>query len=133
MDTQKISTGNPWEKRFGFSRAFRKGPHVWVSGTIASDKAGNIAHPNDAYGQACYIFKKIETVLLEAKLSLDHIVRTRMFIINGDDSEAVGKAHFEFVGHNQPAATMVAVKEFVHPDALVEIEVDAFDETKSYK
>ena len=63
MDRQNVTSGTPWEKRVAYSRAVRKGPYVAVSGTTASDEDGVVQCPGDVYGQASFIFKKIENVV----------------------------------------------------------------------
>ena len=79
----------------------------------------------DAYGQAVHIFRKIEAALEEAGARLTDVVRTRMFLADLGDWEKVGRAHAELFREIRPAATMVRVSGFIHPDILVEIEADA--------
>jgi enamine deaminase RidA (YjgF/YER057c/UK114 family) len=120
-----VSTDTPWEKQICFSRAVRKGPLVFVSGTVAADAEGNVVAPGDPYAQTVYIFQKIRSTLNTCGADLKDVVRTRMYVVDMDHWPQVGKAHAEYFGKINPAATMVQVSKFVGPDFLVEIEVDA--------
>ncbi len=122
---QLISSGTPWEKIVGYSRAVRVGSMVFVSGTTASDENGTVQGVGDAYAQTVYIFKKIERALEQAGATMRDVVRTRVYVINVDHWQDVGKAHAEFFGDVRPANTLVEISKLVNPDHLVEIEVDA--------
>jgi len=126
MERQTYSTGTPWEAMAGYSRAVRVGPFVYVSGTTASDASGQIQHPGDLYGQAVYIYTKIEASLQAVGARLQDVVRTRVYITQMDDWQQATRAHHEFFQEIRPANTLVEVSRLATPEMLVEIEVDAY-------
>ena len=121
-----ISSGAPWESIVGYSRAVRIGNHIWVSGTTATDENGKIVGVGDAAAQTRYALQKIGRALEEAGVTFVDVVRTRTFVTDISQWEAIGRVHGEVFGDIRPAATMVEVSKLIEPDHLVEIEVDAF-------
>ena len=118
-----VSSGTPWERLAGYSRAVRLGNSVWVSGTTASDDLGQV-HGDDAAAQTRYILRKIEVALQSAGASLADVVRTRIYVVNLADWESVARVHGEVFGSIRPANTLIQVAGLVD-DRLVEIEADA--------
>jgi len=122
-----ISSGSPWEDIVGYSRAVRVGNVVEVAGTTAMD-GDQLVGRGDVYAQAVFIFKKIEAALAAAGATMQDVVRTRMFVTDIANWEAVGKAHGEFFAAIKPVATMVQVSRLINDELLIEIEVTAIIE-----
>ena len=124
-DRRRISSGGPWERVAGYSRAVVVGDTCYVSGTTDAGPDGASQHPGDLDGQARAVFTIIERALAEGGFSLEDVVRTRMFITDIANAEALLAVHGEIFGEIRPAATMVAVAGLIEPSVLVEIEADA--------
>ena len=122
---QNISSGAPWESIVGYSRAVRLGNMIVVAGTTAADEQGQVIGVGDPYAQTMYILEKIKKALAQAGASMEDVVRTRMYVTQIDQWEAIGRAHGEFFREVRPAATLVEVSRLIDPQMLVEIEVEA--------
>lgn len=121
-----FTPANPYEKKFGYSRAVRRGPYIFVSGTTSIDlETGALLHPSSAYDQAIVIFSVITKAVEALGGAKSDICRIRMFVASQDDSDDIGRALKECFGEISPAATMIMGAAFVARDMKVEIEADA--------
>jgi enamine deaminase RidA (YjgF/YER057c/UK114 family) len=119
-----VSSGSPYEPIIGFSRAVRVGNIVAVGGTTAGSGSKPVAI-GDPAKQTRAILEIIEKSLADAGASLADVVRTRTYLVDIADWEAVGRVHGEFLGDIRPVSSMLQVTGFISPDWLVEIEADA--------
>ncbi|MFC7072285.1 RidA family protein [Halovenus rubra] len=125
MKRRNIGTGTTWEDEVGYSRAVKTGGEIHVSGTTATSHDGTIVGLGDPYRQTKQILSNIEDALSELDASLTDIVRTRIYVVDIEDWETVGRAHGELLGEVRPATTMVEVEQLIEPELLVEIEAVA--------
>jgi enamine deaminase RidA (YjgF/YER057c/UK114 family) len=124
MQRKNFSSGAKWEDIVGYSRAVLVGNHLEISGTVATDENGVVGKGN-FYQQTRFILEKVERVLQQAGFTLQDVVRTRMFVTDISQWEAIGKAHGEFFQQIKPATSMIEISSLIDPDYLVEIEVTA--------
>ena len=125
-ERRQIGSKAPWEAAFGYSRAVRVGPHVWVSGTVGIGPDGEAVAP-DAYHQAKQALAIVAEALAALGATRADVVRTRLYVVDAArDAEAVGRAHGEAFGDVRPATTLVEVRALIRPDLVVEVEAEAY-------
>jgi enamine deaminase RidA (YjgF/YER057c/UK114 family) len=124
-ERQTVSSGAVWEPLIGYSRAVRVGSWVSVAGTTAARPDGGVVGGDDIAEQTREAIRRIEAALREVGASLEHVVRTRMFVTDISRWEEVGRAHGEFFAAIRPAASMLEIKGLIEPELLVEVEADA--------
>jgi enamine deaminase RidA (YjgF/YER057c/UK114 family) len=118
-----ISSGSPFERSYGYSRAVVSGDEVHVSGTTGYDYA-TMTMPDDPAEQARNIYATFAEVLKEAGAELSDVVRLRTYVTDAAFSEPVLKVQGEVMGNIRPAATIVVVAALLKPEMKVEIEAD---------
>ena len=121
---RKTASASPYEAAYGFSRAVRVGNRILVSGTAPVEPDGT-STPGDAAAQTRRCFAIILGAIEELGGSAAGIVRTRMFITDPADADAVGAVHGEIFRDVRPAATMVVVSALLRPEWRIEIEAEA--------
>lgn len=124
MTRRLISTGSPFERSFGYSRAVVDGDLVFVSGTTGYDYA-TMTLPEGATEQARNIFRTLEAVLAEAGSSLAQVVRAQYFVTDRSYCEPVLAVCGEVFREIRPAGGMYIVAGLLKPEMKVEIEVTA--------
>lgn len=122
-DRRRISSGSPYEPTIGFSRAVRVGDRVVVAGTAPVWPDGSC--DPDPYAQARRCLEIITAALAEAGAGPEHVVRTRLYLTDAADWEAVGRAHGKVFAHIRPASTMVVVAALLDTRWKVEMEAEA--------
>jgi enamine deaminase RidA (YjgF/YER057c/UK114 family) len=125
MESQRVFSGAPWEKRVGYCRAVKRGNFISVSGTAPVAQDGSVFAPGDGYAQAKRCLAIIQSALENLGSNVSEVIRTRIFVTDIKLWEEFGRAHAEVFGDNPPATTMVEVKALIDPAMLIEIEADA--------
>lgn len=120
-----ISNGNPMEKVVGFSRAVRVGPYITVGGTAPVGPDGKTVGVGDVAAQTHQCLEIIRAALEQAGSGLHHVVRTRVLLVDINDWKAAIEVRKDYFRDIRPVDTIMAVKGFVNPEWLVEIEADA--------
>lgn len=122
---RRVSSGGPWEARYGYSRAIVVGDACHVAGTTDAGPDGRSLHRGDAAAQARATLEIIDRALAEAGFSRGDVVRTRMYLVDPADAAAVGEVHGEWFRDIRPASTLVIVAALINSTLLVEIEAEA--------
>lgn len=123
-ERKNYTTGGPWEDIIGYCRAVKIGNTIEIAGTTATSSDDGTPLTT-LFEQTKAIIEKQEKVLIEAGASLNHVVRTRMFITDINQWEQAGKAHGHFFKDIKPVTTMVEVSKLISPEMLIEIEMTA--------
>lgn len=118
-----ITSGSKWEPLLGYSRAVVAGNTIYVSGTCGVEADGSVSP--DMYGQAKRALEIIGAALAQAGAGMKDVVRTRIFVTDATQFDAIAKAHGEIFGEIRPATTIVQVARLVDECFLVEIEAVA--------
>jgi enamine deaminase RidA (YjgF/YER057c/UK114 family) len=124
-EVERFGSDNPWEATVGYCRVIRAGDHVHVAGTTATVD-GRVVGVGDAAEQTRVALRLVAEALARAGASMADVVRTRMYVTDIAEWEAVGRVHGEVFAAIRPVATMVEVAQLIDPEHRVEIEVDAY-------
>lgn len=124
-ERRRVSSGGPYEARYGYSRAIAVRDGCWVAGTTDAGPDGTSTHPDDAAAQARAAFGIAIAALAEAGFAPEDVVRTRMYVVRGSDAASVAAVNGELFGTIRPASTLVQVAGLIDPSLLVEIELEA--------
>lgn len=123
-DRTTVTTGSAFEETFGYSRAVRDGTIVKVSATAAIQD-GDVVAPGEAYEQTRFILERIAEALESLGASMDDVIQTRVYVLDFDDWQEIGRAHREFLGDVKPANTMVEIAGLPLDGLRLEIEAEA--------
>ena len=124
MSRRLISTGSPFEKAAGYSRAVIDGDFAFLSGTTGYDYA-TMTLPADITSQTRNCFKTIEAALKDGGFAMADIIRATYYVTDAKDADALFAVCGETLGHIRPAATLLVVAGLYRPEIKVEIEVTA--------
>lgn len=122
-DRERASSRSPWELTVGYSRAVRTGDRVFVSGTAPQWSDGTVDPDPAAQARRC--FEIIDDALATLGSALSDVVRTRIYLVDAADFQAIGAVHGEFMADALPANTTVVVAALLDPRWKVEIEAEA--------
>jgi enamine deaminase RidA (YjgF/YER057c/UK114 family) len=124
-DRWSVDSGSLWEPIAGYSRAVRDGANVSVSGTTATHGNGSVVAPGDAGAQTTWILDKIAASLSALGARMEDVIRTRIYLRDVNEWEAVSREHGRVFGHTRPANTLVQAGALIGDDYRVEIEAEA--------
>ncbi|WP_242193482.1 RidA family protein [Sphingomonas hankookensis] len=130
MARRHTASASPYEAAIGFARAVRVGDRILVSGTAPVEPDGS-STPGDAAAQAERSFAIIAQAIEQLGGRIDDVVRTRMYLTDPADADAVGRVHGKIFGNVRPAATMLVVAALLRPEWRVEIEAEAIVESEA--
>ncbi|HEY0696233.1 MAG TPA: Rid family hydrolase [Micromonospora sp.] len=125
MTVTRLGSGGPWEATYGYARVVVAGDHALTAG-CTSTVEGVVTHVGDAAAQTAQAFRIALDALAEVGAGVQDVVRTRMYVVDRSYADEVGRAHGAIFGAVRPAAPMVVVAGLLHPDHLVEVEVEAY-------
>ena len=124
MKRECITSGSPYEKPIGFSRAVKIENIIAISGTAPIAEDGSTAYPNDLYNQTKFCLEIIKKTIEKAHGKIENMIRTRIFLKDIEKWEEAAKAHGEYFSEIKPACSFIGVNRFINKDWLVEIEAD---------
>lgn len=124
MERKRAASGSPYEASIGFSRAIRVGDRILVSGTAPVEDDGS-STSGDAGAQAERCLAVIVRAIEQLGGGTEDVVRTRQYLVDAADADAVGRAHACWFGDVRPASTMIVVAGLLRPEWRVEIEAEA--------
>ncbi|MET7956745.1 MULTISPECIES: RidA family protein [Streptomyces] len=122
---RRVSSGAPWEEKFGYSRAVELPTGLVLVSGCTSVVDGQIV-AGSPYEQAVAAFQVAFDALKQVGIGREDVVRTRMYITHARDVDEVGRAHKELFDDVRPAASIIIVSGFVDPSLVVEVEVEAY-------
>lgn len=125
LERQNIASGSAWEPLRGYSRAVRLGDSIYVSGTTAVDKKGEVVGMGDPYKQTKYVIRVIAQVLKSQNFKLTDVVRTRLYVTDISKWEEYARAHREAFENVRPASSIVQVSKLTDPRLMIEMEAEA--------
>ena len=124
MKRINVSSGSPFEKPIGFSRAVRIGNIIAVAGTAPIAPYGSPFAPGDIYMQTKRCLEIIKKAIEDAGGNINNVIRTRIYLTDISKWEGAAKAHGEYFSEIRPACTFVEVKGLINEKWLVEMEAD---------
>jgi enamine deaminase RidA (YjgF/YER057c/UK114 family) len=123
MERQRISSGSPFESVMGYSRGVRVGDRLVLAGTAPQWPDGSVDADVGAQARRC--FEIIGAALAEGGATFADVVRTRVYLVDAADFEAVAEVHGEVFRDIRPANTTVVVHALLNAAWRMEIEVEA--------